>query len=115
VSVGRPLWEAEQARFGASHAEAGAYLLGLWGLPESVVEAVAFHHRPGFGPAGDGGFGPLTAVHAADCLEHEADPARAIGPLASIAPGYLEALGLADRLPAWREACRGACQRWVPP
>ena len=31
---------------GASHAEVGAYLLGLWGLPYPVIEAVAHHHAP---------------------------------------------------------------------
>jgi hypothetical protein len=38
--------EAEYTAMGASHAELGAYLLGLWGLPGNVVEAVAFHHNP---------------------------------------------------------------------
>lgn len=37
---------AERQVIGASHAEVGAYLLGLWGLPYSVVEAVAFQHAP---------------------------------------------------------------------
>ncbi|MCU7936311.1 MAG: HDOD domain-containing protein [Candidatus Thiodiazotropha sp. (ex Dulcina madagascariensis)] len=32
--------------FGATHGAVGAYLLGLWGLPESVVEAVALHNQP---------------------------------------------------------------------
>ena len=32
--------------FGVSHAEIGAYLLGLWGLPPAIVEAVAHHHHP---------------------------------------------------------------------
>lgn len=41
-----PLEEAERRVFGASHAEIGAYLLGLWGLPHSVIEAVAFQHCP---------------------------------------------------------------------
>ena len=36
----------EREALGFTHAEAGAYLLGLWGLPFSIVEAVAFHHRP---------------------------------------------------------------------
>ncbi len=31
---------------GASHAEVGAYLLGIWGFPYPIVEAVAHHHRP---------------------------------------------------------------------
>jgi HD-like signal output (HDOD) protein/ActR/RegA family two-component response regulator len=38
--------EAERDTVGATHAEIGAYLLGLWGFPYSVVEAVAFHHAP---------------------------------------------------------------------
>jgi HD-like signal output (HDOD) protein/ActR/RegA family two-component response regulator len=38
--------EAEIQAFGASHAELGAYLLGLWGLPYPIIEAVAHHHAP---------------------------------------------------------------------
>lgn len=38
---------AERQIFGTSHAEIGAYLLGLWGLPDSVIEGIAFHHEPG--------------------------------------------------------------------
>lgn len=41
-----PLYAAEGQVFGASHAEIGAYLLGIWGLPYTVVEAVAHHHQP---------------------------------------------------------------------
>ncbi len=41
-----PLPQAEHEILGASHAEIGAYLLALWGLPYAVVEAVAHHHRP---------------------------------------------------------------------
>ncbi len=43
---GEPLYRIEQRIFGASHAEIGAYLLGIWGLPYPVVEAVAHHHQP---------------------------------------------------------------------
>ncbi|MHC4269851.1 MAG: HDOD domain-containing protein [Planctomycetota bacterium] len=38
--------DAEYAVMKTSHAELGAYLLGLWGIPDSVVEIVAFHHEP---------------------------------------------------------------------
>src|SRR5262249_45256598 len=41
-----PLHQAERGVIGASHAEIGAYLLGLWGLPHAVLEAVAFQHQP---------------------------------------------------------------------
>lgn len=46
VSSGIPLHAAETRILGASHAEIGAYLLGIWGLPYPVVEAVAHHHQP---------------------------------------------------------------------
>ena len=39
---------AEETRvFGTTHAALGAYILGLWGIPETVIEAVAWHHQPG--------------------------------------------------------------------
>lgn len=41
----RPLDEIEKERLGATHAEAGAYLLALWGLPVPIVEAIAAHHE----------------------------------------------------------------------
>jgi HD-like signal output (HDOD) protein len=43
---GLPLIECERRTTGATHAQIGAYLLGLWGLPYSIVEAVALHHTP---------------------------------------------------------------------
>jgi HD-like signal output (HDOD) protein len=45
-SLDLPLYECELRTIGASHAQVGAYLLGLWGLPYPIVEAVALHHTP---------------------------------------------------------------------
>jgi putative nucleotidyltransferase with HDIG domain len=64
-----PLWLAEQQILSMTHAEAGAYLLGLWGLPDSLVEAVAYHHRPA--ESGNNAFCALTAVHAANCRNYD--------------------------------------------
>jgi HD-like signal output (HDOD) protein/ActR/RegA family two-component response regulator len=63
---GQPLHQVELAELGVSHAEAGAYLLGAWGLPFPIVEAVAFHHSPGLVDAGDRHL--LAAVHVADVV-----------------------------------------------
>jgi HD-like signal output (HDOD) protein len=41
-----PRHEAETELIGASFAEVGAYLLGIWGLPHSIIEAVAFQNTP---------------------------------------------------------------------
>lgn len=38
------LTQLEIREFGITHAQVGAYLLNLWGLPRGIVEAVAFHH-----------------------------------------------------------------------
>ena len=42
-----PIQDTEMKIFGATHEQIGAYLIGLWGLPDSIMEAVAFHHCPG--------------------------------------------------------------------
>jgi putative nucleotidyltransferase with HDIG domain len=62
---GVPLWVAEQEVLSVTHAEVGAYLLGIWGLPDSIIESVAYHHCP-MQCAGTS-FCALTALHAADC------------------------------------------------
>ncbi|GJQ60120.1 MAG: HDOD domain-containing protein [Candidatus Scalindua sp. AMX11] len=45
LTGGSPL-EAEYSVLKTSHAELGAYLLGIWGLPDRIVETIAFHHEP---------------------------------------------------------------------
>jgi HD-like signal output (HDOD) protein len=70
-SQGLPLADCERLTTGATHAEIGAYLLGLWGLPYSIVEAVALHHAPGsVSPQGYDLLGALAVSHA--LLETEA-------------------------------------------
>lgn len=59
-------FEAEHSLLGASHAEVGAYLLGLWALPDNIVGAVAYHHMP-WKNIGDK-FTELTAVYIANAL-----------------------------------------------
>ncbi len=98
--------DMERQVFGASHAEVGAYLLGLWGVEDPVVRAVYLHHEPGRDRRA--GFSPLLAVHVANRLEHELvviHRGYAINPLDEL---YLAASGLSGRLPAWREACAAA-------
>lgn len=60
--------EMEHESMGATHAEVGGYLLGLWGFPDPVVEAVAYHHQPSHCVAR--GITPLTIVHATNYLVH---------------------------------------------
>jgi HD-like signal output (HDOD) protein len=52
--------------FGVAHPEVGAYLLGLWGLPFELIEAVAHHHTPSRIEHEE--LEVLTAVHVADAM-----------------------------------------------
>ncbi len=97
-------WDAETQLFpNAGHAELGGCILGIWGLPQPIVEAVALHHSPRqlAGP----GFHPLTAVHAANILDHEMHPDHSVLVPTPIHAGYLAELGLADRVEHWRRQC----------
>ena len=100
-----PTWQVELELMRTTHAEIGAYLLGLWGLPEPIVEAVARHHHPSESPAPD--YCPLGAVHVADVIEHEVHPDNAIGVSSGADAPYLERFGVAARLLEWTAACLG--------
>ncbi|MDH3767622.1 MAG: response regulator [Gammaproteobacteria bacterium] len=90
-------WEAEVETIGQSHMAVGAYLVGLWGLPNPIVEAVAFHHRPIDCPGSQ--FSAVTAVHVASALVY----ANGTGELSELDTEYIETLGLTDKLQGWRE------------
>ncbi|MBI5855797.1 MAG: HDOD domain-containing protein [Nitrospirae bacterium] len=107
-SSGTPLSVMEREQLGATHAEVGAYLLGLWGLGDGIVEAVAFHHAPT--QCLNRAFGPLTAVHVASGFDQES-PAGSGPERPSVVDGdYLASLGMADRLPHWRELAHSSLQ-----
>ena len=102
-ATGSPVWEAEKKVLGTTHAQIGAYLMGLWGLSGSLVEAIAFHHRPG--ECTNSGFTTLTAVHLADCAEHDS---RGESNKDRLDIEYLDKLGISDRfkedLAIWRKS-----------
>ncbi|HWD19711.1 MAG TPA: response regulator [Verrucomicrobiae bacterium] len=102
--------EAEAQVFTSfGHAEIGACLLAIWWLPQSIVEAVAFHHQPGL-VAGEG-FSAVTAVHAADILAHEALADRFGIPPSKLDVDYLKAQGLEGRWELWRQHCLSPQQK----
>jgi HD-like signal output (HDOD) protein len=69
---GMPLAEAEHSHIGVDHGVAGAYLLGLWGLPYEVVETVANHEAPE--RIGRSDFDVLSAVAVAHALLAQVRP-----------------------------------------
>jgi putative nucleotidyltransferase with HDIG domain len=55
-----PLHHAEREALGSTHAQIGAYLLGIWNLPPEIVSAVARHHDHDADPVG-----PVAAIRLA--------------------------------------------------
>jgi HD-like signal output (HDOD) protein len=100
--------DVERQACGTTHAEIGAYLLGLWGLPDSIVEAIAFHHEPTALAHDDAGL--IEFVHIAsalaDELDHDAETSFWNLRNSSLDLAHLEALGLADKLDGWRTMAR---------
>jgi HD-like signal output (HDOD) protein len=102
-ATSRPLFAVEQEELGATHAELGGYLLGIWGLPYPVIEAVAFHHAPARVPARPG-LDVFGAVYVANVLVHEARRGTADAEsFAELDAGLVQALGVEERLPEWRQ------------
>ncbi len=87
--------DIETELLGHSHCEIGAYLLCLWGLPNPVIECVAYHHRPA--DCVEGGFSPLTAVHIATAIVDAGDDDE----LPGIDHDYVERLNLTEKVPGW--------------
>jgi len=89
-----PVHEVEKREMGATHADLGAYLLGLWGLPEMIVSCVQLHHT--LDKARIEGFQPIVAVHAAQNLSPA--PRR----IPTLDTAFLERAGCADRTDEWK-------------
>jgi len=106
------LWDLEIERFGTSHAEIGAYLMGLWGLEYPVIEAIAFHHCPGKSLSNSTGL--LTAVHfgdAFDRLKKDPNDLDSENGLRQLDRGYLDNLGVAGRITDWQTFCNELTER----
>ena len=96
-------FEAEEELLGLSHAEIGAYLLGLWGMPNLAVEAIAHHHHPT--RISHTGLDSSAAVYVADLLAHhiEEHPKDATGAeLRKSDRDCLETMGLLPQFAEFR-------------
>ncbi len=101
-----PLYEAEIELFGATHAEIGGYLLGLWGLPTRLVQTVAHHLEPN---PSTHTFDAASALYVANLLSANPDvlaletvPARTI----ALDLSYLRNVGVAHQLDDFRRIAR---------
>jgi putative nucleotidyltransferase with HDIG domain len=88
------------AQMDAHHAEVGAYLLGLWGFPNPIVQGVAFHHAPS--QTGGQGLGLPQLIHIADRLVHQRRAQTLpVSNSDGLEPNLLEKLGMETHWSAW--------------
>jgi len=103
---GKPLYEIEERLTHFSHAEVGAYLLSLWGLPYSLVEAVAHHHHPRRIPTN--GLDMVLLVYLSNLLAHEREALDRGNPAPQFDTEVLEQAGVAGRLDEFRKIAEAA-------
>lgn len=94
---------------GPSHALVGGHLLALWGLPQPLIEAVAYHHRPSL--LDDVHLSAAGAVHVADWIAHELAEGHGGATVEVLDKDYLARVDRLHCLPGWLERQRGAGDR----
>lgn len=99
AATGAPWIECEQAVMGTDHTEVGGALMIAWNLPESLQQAVTWHHDPF---RGGRYIGEASAVHVAEVMAHGLGWGRCgDGLVPTFRPEAWERIGLdAEELPA---------------
>jgi putative nucleotidyltransferase with HDIG domain len=98
----------EREIFSVGHEEVGAHLLAAWGIPQSIVEAVAMHHRPKVPVRGESDL--VAILHAAVSL---VGIVTCGDPESTLDVSYLEQAGFAEMLPAWRRIVEEEAAAWA--
>lgn len=93
------LYAAERELLRCCHGQVAAYLFGVWGLPGTIVEAVAWHHDPAGSLSTK--FSPLAAVHVASVYHDEKSKSR-LRDRTPIDTAFLAGIGCAENEPMWR-------------
>lgn len=96
-----PLEQSEREVFGVDHQAIGGYLMGIWGLPYSTVEAVARHHY--HDRVLEDGLDCGAAVYAAQALLREFDQEMQDDASVLGFAEFIETNSLSAQLDHWRE------------
>ena len=99
----KEVFHLEMANLNCCHGMAGAYLLGIWGLPMEIVEAVAFHSRPSRMKKYT--VSPLCIVHVANAFDHIFFQTSNDDPIRKLDMPFLQQTITKEKLQAWRYAC----------
>jgi HD-like signal output (HDOD) protein/CheY-like chemotaxis protein len=93
-------YETEAKFIGCTHEQVGAYLMSVWGLPVTMIQAVEFHHHPS--SVGGALFSPLTAVHCADVIVSLMDK-NVVNLDAELDSVHANAMEIAEKMAQWHE------------
>ena len=98
-----PLHISEETVLGVNHADVAGFILSLWGLPASVVDAISYHHQPD--RSGATSLDPVVAVHVANGAAHRGQqPGEGSFP-SVLNVEFLNSLGMSEPLPRWMNLC----------
>jgi putative nucleotidyltransferase with HDIG domain len=87
-----------------SHSEIGGYLLGMWGLPTPIVDAITFHHRPYTKVKEKTDL--LTALYLANGLSNMVQNEMEPNYPAYFDMAYIQRAGITGELDEWAEITR---------
>ena len=102
------LHAAEKTIFGTGQSAIGAYLIGLWGFANPIIEAICFQSALERYPAAT--FSPALAVHIANVLYYQNRPDEIVGKKPCLNMRALEALSLQDKVGEWQQVCAAILQ-----
>lgn len=100
------VFEAERQVFKLSHAEVGAYLLGLWGLPDDIIEGIAHHHSPDKIKMVSPEFELCGVLHVADQIEHWVTSGE-VDEIEGLDVAYLKKRNVSGKIAQWQSAAKG--------
>ncbi|MDR3456217.1 MAG: response regulator [Verrucomicrobiae bacterium] len=93
------LYKVERKHLNVTHADVGAYLLALWGLPVPLIEALACHHAPR--RCCSNTLCLAGVIHIADALQHSQGLHPDLVPN-PVDTEYLKQTGLDAHYESWR-------------
>ncbi len=92
---------------GFTHAEVGAYLFSIWGLPEELINAILYHHTPSLSQ--DVTMTPLLPLHIANVIEHNMINYGNPHARREFDYVFLERFGLNNDVEGMIDECRQVC------
>jgi len=104
----RPLWEMERECLGYTHAEVGAYLFSIWGMPKELTEAILYHHTPNLSPNKE--INSLVPLHIANVFEHNLINYGEHRPERKVDQTFLERFDLNSKIETILTDCRNICE-----